>query len=243
MKFNQVIIGGIIFILALAALSISGCTSPNNLILEHRQDKTVHDAAENIVLDVSTFNGNIEIRESADYDVEVTYNVTAPQGSLQDVQTGTNGSKEGDTLRIKAEAKLNKPGIVVNTGANILVKVPANSSYNLTLKTDNGDVKVPELNGTGMVIDTSNGNIEITGGNYSTIDAGTSNGDITVKLANGTLFYVDASTSNGRVKHGSIHMTPETEKDNLLKGYTEAGNGSLRMSLHTSNGNIDISYV
>ena len=68
------------------------------------------------------------------------------------------------------------------------------------------------------------------------------NGNVVIRLHEGTLFYVVASTLNGRVNHGSIHMAAATENSKTLIGSTEAGNGSLRMSLHTMNGNVEMSY-
>jgi DUF4097 and DUF4098 domain-containing protein YvlB len=103
-------------------------------------------------------------------------------------------------------------------------------------------VIVPALNGGAATLNTLNGNVELNGGNYTDIDASTLNGDVTVKLQEGTLFYVDASTLNGQVRHGLIHMAPQRETERELVGYTEAGNGSLRMKLSTLNGNVEISY-
>ncbi len=68
-----------------AAGLLGGCIACNPgsiTTTEHREDKTVHAAAENIVLEVSTINGNVEIRESADNNVTVTYDVMAPAGHL-----------------------------------------------------------------------------------------------------------------------------------------------------------------
>lgn len=245
MKISKIIIAGIAVIAVLAVLSISGCTTINTVI-EHRQDKTVHDAAENIELTVTTFNGDVEIQESPEYDVEVTYDISAPQGHLQHIATGTNGSRDGNTLKITAEAKLSDSSekLPVNHGANIIVKVPKNSTYDINIMTSNGKVVVvPRLNGDKMIVDTSNGNIDVVAGNYSTIDAATSNGNIDVKLHNGTQFFVEASTSNGRISHDMIHMLSDKESSKNLIGYTESGRGNLSMSLQTSNGNVNIEYV
>lgn len=243
MKHKNVIIIGIALCAVLAFLSIGGCTQLTTV--EHREDRTSHDAAENIDLDVTTLNGDVEIQESADFRVEVIYDITAPAGHLQHITTGTDGSRNGSTLTIKAVAKLantdEKP--VVNHGANIIVKVPKNSTYNLTITTSNGKVVVPRLNGSRMVIATSNGNIDIAAGTQALIDAASSNGDIAVKLLNGTEFFVDASTSNGQVRHGTIPIKSGSSTAKTLVGYTEAGNGNLRMALQTSNGDIDIRYV
>jgi DUF4097 and DUF4098 domain-containing protein YvlB len=147
---------------------------------------------------------------------------------MSDVLTGTNGSRvDNNTMKITATAKLTHTDDLSsgNRGANIIVKVPRGAHYSLNLSTFNGDIIVPEISGT-----------------FSSIDASTLNGNIHIRLHEGTLFYVDASTMNGRVNHGLIHMAPITENSRTLIGSTEAGNGSLRMSLHTMNGNVGISY-
>lgn len=247
MKQNIWVHTGFAIFAILAILLISGCTSINPGGItneEHMEVKTVHNASESIDLDVITFNGNIEIQNSTVDTVEVIYDVFAPQGHLYDILTGTNGSSIGNTTKIIAEAKLqdqeNKP--VVNHGANILVKVPRSATYNLSLRTLNGNIKVPALNGNGMVLRSTNGNVDLTVENFFNINAETLNGDINVKLQDGTLFSVNASTMNGRVSHGLVHMTPEKETSTRLIGHTEAGNGSLRMDLSTLNGNVEISY-
>ncbi len=245
MTISRIITGGIVAIAILAVLLMSGCTTSINTTVEHRQDKTVHDAAENIDLDVTTFNGNIEIQESTAYDVEVTYNITAPEGHLQHITTGTNASRDGNTTKFIIEAKLSDPNekLPINHGCDILVKVPKNSTYNLNLMTSNGNVKVTRLNGNQMIIATSNGNIDAAAGNYSAIDAATSNGNIAIKLLSGMQFFVDASTSNGRITHNSIQMQADKESQTSLFGSTASGRGNLHMVLQTSNGNIDIAYV
>jgi DUF4097 and DUF4098 domain-containing protein YvlB len=241
---SKIITGGLVVIAILAVLLMSGCTYEMGTV-EHRQDKTVHDAAENIDLTVTTFNGNIEILESPEYDIEVTYNISAPEGHLQHIVTGTNGSRDGNTLKLTAEAKLSDTNekLPINHGCDIIVKVPKNSTYNLNIMTSNGNVKVPQLNGSKMIIDTSNGNIDVVAGNYSTVNLATSNGNIDVKLLSGTQFFVDASTSNGRIERGSIQMQADKDSRTSLIGSTASGRGNLHMVLQTSNGNIDLSYV
>jgi DUF4097 and DUF4098 domain-containing protein YvlB len=226
---------------------ISGCISinPGDLTsVEHMEVKTVHNASEAVDLDASTINGNIEIQVTDDDTVQVIYDVFAPKDHLYDIQTGTNGSRDGNVTKIIAEAKLqnNADNAVVNRGANIVVKVPKNATINLSLQTLNGNVIVPALNGNGLVAHSNNGNIDLTIMNNSKINADTLNGNINVKLLNDTLFSVEASTMSGNVGHGQIRMTPDKETSTQLIGHTEAGSGSLNMYLRTMNGNIEISY-
>jgi DUF4097 and DUF4098 domain-containing protein YvlB len=233
LKVNEKLITvlAVLAITAIAAL-IGGCISINPgsvTTTEHMEVTTAHSGADNITLDVSTVNGNVEIQEASDSNVTVIYEITASKGHLYDVVTGTNGTRvDNNTVHVTAEAKIAHPddGFIGSRGANIIVKVPRGTHYDLTLNTMNGNVIVPG----------------ISGASFSRIDAATMNGDVNIKLHEGTLFYVDASTMNGRVRHGYIHMAPVTENDRTLIGPTEAGSGSLQMTLSTMNGDIGISY-
>jgi hypothetical protein len=231
------IIGGVVAVLVIVLIIgivgvIAGIITLNWGSLttaEHMEVTTSNDGADNIELDVTTLNGNVEIREAADDRVTVVFDIVAPKGHLYDVLTGMNSTRvDNNTVKIVAEAKLVRPddGFTGSRGANIIVNVPRGSHYSLNLDTLNGDINVPDIG------DAS----------FSRIAAGTLNGNVNVRLHEGTLFYVDATTINGRVRHGPIHMTPVTENDRTLIGTTEAGNGSLRMSLSTMNGDIGISY-
>ena len=252
--YNKLISGRSFTVLAVLAIIgvaglVGGCVTinPGNLTTEeHREDRALQPAATNIILNVSTVNGNVEIRELAGAsNVEVTFDVFATEGHLLHVLTGTNGTRvDNNTVMIEASAKVNKEyqNEIATHGANIIVTVPQGSHYELNLNTVNGDVTVPALNGGSLIAGTVNGKVDITAGNFTAIDARSTNGDVIVKLPAGTLFYVDATTVNGRVRHGSIHMAPVTENDHTLVGPTEAGSGSLRMMLRAVNGKIEISY-
>lgn len=234
---NKLIIVGVFAVLVIALIVgivgvLAGVIILNfgsYTITEHTEITTTHDGADNIELDISTFNGNVEIREAADDKVTIVYDIIAPAGHMNDVFTGSNSSRvDNYTMKISAEAKILHPddGFTGIRGANIIVKVPRGSHYILNLSTLNGNVNVPDIGGA----------------SFYRIDADTLNGNVVVRLHEGTQFYVDASTINGHVNHGLIHMAPTTENAKTLIGATEAGNGSLRMSLHTMNGNVEMSY-
>jgi DUF4097 and DUF4098 domain-containing protein YvlB len=234
---NKLIIVGVVAVLVIALIvGIVGILA-GVIILnfgsyttsEHTQITTVHDGADNIELDVSTINGNVEIREASDDKVTVIYDIIAPSGHSSDVLTGTNGSRvNNNTMKITATAGLSHPNDLLNgnRGADIVVKVPRGSHYSLNLSTMNGNVNVPDIGGA----------------SFYRIDADTMNGNVVVRLHEGTRFSVDASTMNGHIDHGSIRMAAATENSRTLIGGTEAGNGSLRLSLHTMNGNVEMSY-
>jgi cytoskeletal protein RodZ len=191
--------------------------------LEQREDKTVHTPKENVVIQAATFNGDIEIRSTTGSQIEVMYNVTAPNGFLKDIKTFTNETKSDNltTIITSAELQVNQG---VNYKANLIVNLPNNSRYNLTLTTPNG-------------------NIDIQGSNSNEINAMTANGNVNIDLSQNTLFQVTASTVNGNITHQGITLDASTETSTRLNGATSAGEGNLILALMSGKGNIAIEYV
>jgi hypothetical protein len=225
MQLDKVIVAGIAIIAALAIiLFISGACAAclflgnvsnnvgNEFPVEHREDKTVHAAAPNVDLDVTTIGGKVEIVDSADGNVEVVYDVFASPGHLDDVRTGTDYSQSGDTLKIRAEAKIPDIDRLVNIGvtrgANVIVKLPKDAKVNLNLNTLGGDIVVPERNGGRMELNSMGGKIRVNGGQYSTVKATTAGGDIYARYGAtyatfetmGGGIYLDANQTTGSLK-------------------------------------------
>ena len=96
---------------------------------------------------------------------------------------------------------------------------------------------------TNVTLTTLGGNIDVdTTQTAGRLYANTMGGNINVVLPSNTLFTVDASTFGGRVRHGSIHLSPTTDTDSHLVGPTEGGAGNLTITLKTMGGNIDLGY-
>ncbi len=146
-------------------------------------------------------------------------------------------------------------GDVVVTTSNGGIDVKG-AGGQLNLTTSNGGITVN--GGTGqLLLETSNGGLDITSDN-AVVTARSSNGSITFtgSLAKGnqsfrtdnssiTLnlppnasFSVNADTSNGKIR-SDFKVTSSTFSDILLQG-TVGENPQTSISLHTSNGNIDI---
>ena len=91
---------------------------------------------------------------------------------------------------------------------------------NVTLKTLGGQDRGRTTQTTGsFYANTLGGNIRSdTQQTEGTIYANTMGGNVRVRLPADTLFTVDASTFGGRVRHGSIHMSPTTDTDWSLVG-------------------------
>jgi DUF4097 and DUF4098 domain-containing protein YvlB len=281
MKLDKIIIGVLaliaILVLLLAGIGVCGfCLFANKITttsftspVEHREDKTVHDGAANVSIEVDTIGGNIEISESTSDKIEVIYDVFATEGHLYDIVTGTNYSTEGDTLKIKATAKIPdyRSPMMGTRGAHVYVKVPKNASYSLNLNTAGGNVIVPDLRGESLRIATLGGYIELNGANYETITANTAGGDINAEYdAKKAVFdtlggeiVLNAKQTNGTIKAntagGDVRVTlPEgtlfTVDASTMGGRVTHGSIQMdatdetrtRLDGHTQNGagNLDI---
>jgi DUF4097 and DUF4098 domain-containing protein YvlB len=242
---NKIII--IVAVIATAVVLISAYYFLNAAFvpLEQREEKTSTAVTKNVEIEIATFNGNIEIQTTTSSTVEVTYNVETPQGHLNEITTSTmNQTQSDDRMTLIAEAKLVNTNneLTVNYRADILIKLPDTSQYNLTLTTLNGNIIKPLLNDTKIVANTSNGAVEIKDDNCKIIEASSLNGNVKVSLAEGTLFQVDASTANGNVAYQGIAMNTSVQTTTHLKGETSEGQGNLDLTLSAANGNIILEY-
>ena len=62
--------------------------------LEQRQDKTTNIATQNVEIQAITFNGNIVIETSTSDQIEVIYDLQAPQGHLNEITTSTTSQTQ-----------------------------------------------------------------------------------------------------------------------------------------------------
>jgi len=210
--------------------------------LEQREDKTTYTPNPIVVIEATTFNGNIEVQPTNGSQIEVVYTIKAPQGHLYDIKTSTNETKNQNLTTITTSANNEGTAPSVNHYASLILKLPTTSQYNLTLLTANGDITKPQLNTTKISVSTNNGNIDIKDDNATSIEAITMNGNIKIGLAKDTLFQVAATVSNGNIAYQGIAMTTSQQTARYLKGATSAGEGNLFLTLMSANGNINIEY-
>jgi DUF4097 and DUF4098 domain-containing protein YvlB len=187
-----------------------------------REDKSVFTPKDNVVIQAATFSGNIKVQPTTGSQIEVIYQVSAPNGYLNDVTTLAKETASGNSTTINANAALQVNNGVAYT-ANLIINVPSSSTYNLTLTTHNGNVAVQ--------VDKS---IEI--------GAITDNGDINVNLPQNTQFQVTASVANGKISHEGIALDANPDSATRLLGNTVGGAGSLVMTFMSGNGDITLGY-
>jgi len=245
MRTDTKIISAVV-VIVVAVLLISAYVFLNSdwASLEQSEKTDVIPTAQNVEVQATTYNGNIEIQASTANQIEVTYKIEAPKGHLNEISTSTTDQTlNQNTLVLVAEAKLNSHGeLTVNHNAKIIIKLPSTSHYNLTLHTLNGNIIKPQLNDTMVVCRTNNGNINIEDDNNTSIDAVSQNGNVQISLVQGTLFSVDANVGNGNISYQGIAMNTSMQTQTHFKGNTSSGTGNLNMTLSAENGNITIEY-
>ncbi len=74
--------------------------------LEHREDTTTNEATQNVEIQASSFNGDIEIQASTGEQIEVTYSVEAPTGHLNEIVTSTTNQTQNDITTIIDDTKI-----------------------------------------------------------------------------------------------------------------------------------------
>ncbi len=244
MKSSRIsIIIAVAVIVAILLVTSYAVLSNANAPLAQRQDKTLYTPKSNVEINAATFNGDIEIQSTTGSQIEVIYNIEAPQGYLSDIKTSTNETKSDNVTTLITSATNLAQTASVNHRANILIKVPSTSRYNLTLTTANGNIIKPLLNDAKVVATTKNGDIDIKDGNAAELDAMSMNGNVRIGLTEGTLFQVAASVGNGNVSYQGIAMDTSIQTATRLKGATSGGEGNLTLTLLTANGNITIEYI
>ena len=211
--------------------------------MDHKEATTTYTPLQNVVLQASTFNGDINIEPSSGTKIEVTYSIQAPQGYLDRVKITNNENKTNGVTSLLTTAKNLGNSNSPDYSAALTIKLPTSSSYNLTLLSSNGNIVIPNLQGDKIAASTLNGDITISnGGDSYSIDATCMNGNIKIRLAQDTQFSVVASIGNGEIDYQGIPLDTSIQSATRLKGSTTAGEGNLTVSLMTGTGNIKLQY-
>lgn len=229
-----------VIVLAGGYLLLNSALSP----LEQKETKATILVSPNVEVQATTFNGNVIIQASTGDQIEIIYDLQAPQGHINEIVASTTNQTQNGDGKIVAEAKFvdSSSQIRVNYRADITIMLPSNSRYNLTLSTLNGNIIKPQLNDSLVEAMTNNGKVEIKDDNAISIVASSLNGAVDIGLVQGTLFQVDANAANGHVTYQGIPMNTSVRTNTRLTGYTTGGYGNLILDLNTANGDITITY-
>ena len=158
--------------------------------------------------------------------------VRVPRGSQYRIILRTAG---GDL----AVPELNGSSLVLETlGGNVVVR--GGSFGTITASTAGGNIDA-RYEATNATFSCLGGNVALDANQTSgSISATAAGGDIEVRLPEGSLFSVDATSFGGRISHEGIPMALSQSGDMRLVGQAEAGPGSLTLELSTLGGNIEI---
>ncbi len=261
---NQLLIVGLIFILLI--MGLTGCMRGKYTDYFNEE----YDSNENMIIDISTFNGQIEIyiwdnekisvdaikrssisQEELD-NVEINVGESNNNMKIEAVYKGQRISKPSVDMNIKVPMSLTIDMVKTSNGAIIIKDVKGN----LTAESSNGAITIENVEGY-VTAATSNGFIDVSG-TVGIKDLITSNGYIHAEI-NDFQENIDLRTSNGAI---TVSINPTLNADITMQTsngiisiddlsldfstnqekYKEGilGVGGYEISLHTSNGNINI---
>jgi DUF4097 and DUF4098 domain-containing protein YvlB len=222
-KKTRSLLFAVIVIIAILGISAYAVIQNSMTPLSRREDKSVFNPTENMVIQAKTFGGNIAIGSTSGNQIEVIYNVAASYGYIGDIKTSANETTSGGVTTITAKATLS-----VNQAsayqADLTINLPTSGKYNLTVTTNNGNINIQPTSSRAITAMTYNGNVD-------------------VNLQQGTLFEVAASVGNGNITHQVINLNATTDTATRLEGTTVGGDGNLVLALNSGNGNLTIKYL
>ena len=255
----------------LASLMIVGCVTVTSG--DHDEDgasdesqKHSYEVGENPVIDVTGFNGSIEIITGADGEVDIETTLRVPS------KISYSATYDGNKVTIIAKRIGNGISIGRSPSAEIHLVVPeqamilaktSNGSISVDgvigdgeLKTSNGKIVITESEGTYVAstsngritmddvvgqfrAETSNGGIDFSGTftENSSNKLSTSNGSINIELDSDPSVSLDAKASNGKTISELPILATTTEQSHLVGKF---GDGSAELEVRTSNGSVTI---
>lgn len=249
----------VVFVLA----ALAGCGHYEIVTTER------HSIPEEAMVYVSTFNGDIDVKwyDENELSLEITTTSWRSEEELEKVEvivitdsaTRITARKLDNNANVGVALSLLLPqgtviGVLETSNGDVTV---TDGTGNAEVNTSNGNVTFSNFDGT-IDIETSNGNITVDGGTLSGadtsngnieaviysipsggIDLDTSNGDIIIKVFRELDAEIDMKTSNGSVSIDAEDLTNVRISDS--EGRATLGEGGSRITLRTSNGDIELS--
>lgn len=118
----------------------------------------------------------------------------------------------------------------------VIIEV-ADGNINIDIECESGDVTIEELAGNNLEVSCDNGNIEVKSANFNLVSLESSNGNIDAQLSGKFEDYrYELENENGNTNVGNISNIGTIETEGNI-------NGSRKLSLEASNGNIAVSFI
>ena len=206
-------------------LTMTGCKINFGPDAAKVTEKTTPDFGGITKLEVTSFNGDLNITTSENP------NMTVIKRGKVEVKL----ERDGETLRIKAEAIERN---CMNCAADITLEVP--QAMNLKLETGNGDVSAKDtLN---VQAESGNGNVtleRVTPAAGSENSANSGNGDVTITGLNANDgLEITGSTGNGGSEFKATGFEVQTEDNDFTA--KKSGGNPAKFKLESGNGNVTV---
>ncbi len=216
-------------ICALAVASVAVCAADER----HKEDFRYNFTLVNGRIDLSGFNGSVEIVGWDNNSVEITGSKYASEvSSLGLVQV--EAVQEGNVVRIRA-TRPKDTSWKCNCGVKFTIRAPRRTELT-SIKTSNGSLRVENFEGP-ATLQTSNGSIKLMQ-LRGRVDVRTSNGGVDLQSIDGS---ITANTSNGAITIDNVRGNLRASTSNgAIKGRLVDTVNSEPVHLSTSNGSIDL---
>lgn len=255
----------------LASLMILGCVTITTDA--HGEDGASEESqkhsfvvGENPTIDVTGFNGSIEIINGSDGEVDVETTLKVPSkvsysAVVEDNRVTIIAERIGSGFNIgrspSAEIHLVVPehAVILATSSNGKISVDGVIGDG-ELKTSNGKITVTKSEGTYIIstsngritmddvigqfrAKTSNGSIDFSGTftEDSSNSLSTTNGSVSIELDSDPNLTLDGRTTNGTINSELPILATMTEKSHIIGKY---GDGSAELEVRTTNGSVTI---
>ncbi len=251
MKNANIIVMSIAIVMLIAITA--GCVDPDKYTEEF---DGMYGANEDTVLTVKNRNGNIDVTRYSGDQVDLHVDMESPSQDRLDKLDIVVTEEDGDIdIEAKYSGNRNEPSVdmTIKVPHGVFIERLVTSNGNVNVEYDDlvDDVNIASSNGNiwvnigndlkgDLTAATSNGNIKITVGNdlQANLTAGTSNGNIEVHIGPDQNADLMMTTSNGKARIHDLTVTLSVDEEKVKEG--TMGTGGPKISMTSSNGNVDI---
>ena len=239
----------LVMLLAITA----GCVDPDKYTEEF---DGMYGTNEDTVLTVKNRNGNIDVTRYSGDQVDLHVDMESQSQDRLDDMDIVVTEEDGDIdIEAKYSGDRNDPWVhmIIKVPNGVFIERLVTSNGNIAVEYDDleDDVNIASSNGNiavnigndlkgNLTAETSNGNIKVTIGNdlQANLTAATSNGDIEVYLGPDQNAELMMTTSNGKTRIHDLTVTLSVDEEKVKQG--TMGTGGPKISMTSSNGNLDI---
>jgi DUF4097 and DUF4098 domain-containing protein YvlB len=199
----------------------------------HKEDFRYSFTLVNGRIDLTGFNGSVEIIGTDNNTVEVTgTKYASEQSDLSRVQV--EAVQDGTTVRIRA-TRPEESNWKCNCGVSFTIRTPKRTELS-SIRSSNGSIRVENIEGPAN-LHTSNGGLKLTQ-IRGRVDGKTSNGGVDLQSVEGS---IQVTSSNGAITVDNVRGSLRaTTSNGAIRGRVVDTAGGEPIHLSTSNGAVDL---